>query len=132
MTPKLHAIDHIHIHVSDRPASEQWYNRVLGLRRDNNPDSSVTGDGPLTLSNDEGSVHLALFESASDQRTVVAFATSGHEYMAWFAHLRKEGLQVSHVDHKVSWSVYFRDPDHNPYEITTYDYERVKQALERS
>lgn len=27
------------------------------------------------------------------------------------------------VDHEVSWSIYFKDPDGNPFEDTTYDYE---------
>lgn len=129
MTPKLQSIDHIHIHVSNRELSEQWYKQVLGLHREKNLEFWAKGGGPLTITNNEGSIHLALFESESNQRTVVAFSVSGQEYMAWYTHLRNEGLQVNHNNHEVSWSVYFKDPDSNPYEITTYDYEFVKQAL---
>lgn len=129
MTPKLQSIDHVHIHVSNRELSEQWYKQVLGLYREKNLEFWAKGGGPLTITNSEGSIHLALFESESNQRTVVAFSVSGQEYLAWYTHLRKEGLLVNHNNHEVSWSVYFKDPDSNPYEITTYDYEFVKQAL---
>ena len=129
MTPKLQSIDHIHIHVSNRELSEQWYKQVLGLHRDENLEFWAKDGGPLTITNIEGSIHLALFESEINQRTVIAFSVSGHEYLSWYSHLRNEGLQVNHNNHEVSWSVYFKDPDSNPYEITTYDYELVKQAL---
>jgi catechol-2,3-dioxygenase len=118
MTPKLQSIDHI-----------QWYRQVLGLHREKYLEFWAKDGGPLTIANNEGSIHLALFESESNQRTVVAFAVSGQEYLAWYSHLKNEGLQVNHNNHEVSWSVYFKDPDSNPYEITTYDYELVKQAL---
>jgi catechol-2,3-dioxygenase len=129
MTPKLQSIDHIHIHVSNRELSEQWYKQVLGLHRDKNLEFWAKDGGPLTITNIEGSIHLALFESEINQRTVVAFSVSGQEYLSWYSHLRNEGLQVNHNNHDVSWSIYFKDPDSNPYEITTYDYELVKQAL---
>jgi catechol-2,3-dioxygenase len=129
MTPKLQSIDHIHIHVSNRELSEQWYKQVLGLHREKGLEFWAKDGGPLTITNNEGSIHLALFESESNQRTVVAFSVSGQEYLAWYSHLRNAGLQVNHNNHEVSWSVYFKDPDSNPYEITTYDYVLVKQAL---
>lgn len=129
MAPKLQFIDHIHIHVSNRELSEQWYKQVLGLHREKSLEFWAKDGGPLTITNNEGSIHLALFESESNQRTVVAFSVSGQEYIAWYSHLRNEGLAVSHNNHEVSWPVYFKDPDNNPYEITTYDYELVKQAL---
>jgi catechol-2,3-dioxygenase len=129
IAPKLQAIDHVHIQVSNRELSEQWYKKVLGLGREKKLEFWTNDGGPLTITNSEGSIHLALFESESNQRTVVAFAVSGQEYIKWYSHLTYEGLQVKHNNHEVSWSVYFKDPDGNPYEITTYDYEFVTQAL---
>jgi catechol-2,3-dioxygenase len=32
-------------------------------------------------------------------------------------------------DHDLSVSLYFHDPDGNPFEITTYEYQAVKAAL---
>ena len=129
MTPTLQAIDHIHIHVANRELSEQWYKQVLGLHREQNLAFWSANGGPLTITNNENSIHLALFESEANNRTVVAFSVSGQEYLKWYSHLRNEGLQVNHNNHDISWSIYFKDPDSNPYEITTYDYEHVKQAL---
>lgn len=65
----------------------------------------------------------ALFERpAQPCRSVVALRASAADYLAWRAHL-KVVLQgrVTEEDHTASLSLYFRDPDGNPYEITTYD-----------
>jgi catechol-2,3-dioxygenase len=32
-------------------------------------------------------------------------------------------------DHQVSWSLYFSDPDGNPYEITSYTYDQLGAQL---
>ncbi|MES2823252.1 MAG: VOC family protein [Pseudomonadota bacterium] len=132
IAPTLKSIDHVHIHVSNRELSERWYKQVLGLHRDKKLEFWANDGGPLTITNSDSSIHLALFESESNQRTVVAFAVSGQEYIKWYSHLRNAGLQVKHNNHEVSWSVYFKDPNDNPYEITTYDYEFVTQALVNS
>lgn len=129
MPPKLQTIDHIHIHVTNRELSEQWYNKVLGLHREESLEFWASGGGPLTITNNEGTIHLALFESKANNRTTVAFAVSGPEYLTWYSHLKDNGLHVNHNDHQVSWSLYFNDPDSNPYEITTYDYAFIKKAL---
>jgi catechol-2,3-dioxygenase len=130
MTPKLRAIDHIHIYVANRELSEQWYKQVLGLHREKHLEFWSADGGPLTITNSESSIHLALFESEANNRTVVAFSVNGEDYLKWFSHLSNQGLQVNHHNHDISWSIYFKDPDSNPYEITTYDYEFVKQSVE--
>ena len=33
------------------------------------------------------------------------------------------------VDHQLAWSFYFCDPDGNRFELTTYDYDDVKNSL---
>ncbi len=35
----------------------------------------------------------------------------------------------SFVDHDLSWSIYFVDPDGNRFEVTTYDYDEVAIQL---
>lgn len=65
--------------------------------------------GPLTLSDAARSVTLALFEQAETLHQATAA-------------LRFE-------DHTVAWSLYFADPDGNRFEITTYDYSVVAEAL---
>ena len=63
-------------------------------------------------------------------RAVVAFRVSADDYVSWIHHL---GLvfsiePVTH-DHELSLSVYFSDPDGNPYEITTYEHDVARRLL---
>lgn len=125
MAPELERIDHIHVFVADRPAAEQWYARVLGLRRLAPLEFWAPDGGPLTLGNASGTIHVALFErpAAAKCRSTIALATSAEGLLAWERHLAKTlGKELPLVDHQVSWSIYFDDPDGNPFEVTTYDY----------
>jgi catechol-2,3-dioxygenase len=128
MPPKLENIDHIHINVADRGAAETWYRDHLGFVRESSTDSLEAGKGPLTLVNFDGSIHLALFESTDIQNTVVAFKVSARDLVEWITHLSVQGIQVEPVDHKQSWSIYFRDPDGNPFEITTAEYKKFRRS----
>jgi catechol-2,3-dioxygenase len=125
MTPALLGFDHVHIYVQNRSAAERWYASVLGLERSKELEFWATGGGPLTLQDKTGSVHLALFEQPHQKtRSTVALRVSGREYLAWRAHLRTvPNLAVTEEDHEVSVSLYFDDPDGNPYEITSYEYQ---------
>lgn len=134
MPPNLQQIDHIHIHVSDRSAAEAWYRDVLGLHRLPELAFWASDGGPLTLANAAGTVHLALFESLRETcRSTVAFGVGAADFMAWQDHLRGAlGTAPSLEDHAVSWSMYFCDPDGNPYEITSYEYEAVAGFARRA
>ena len=126
MPPKLEYIDHIHINVSNRAASEAWYQDFLGFVPDPIFAPWVTDQGPLTLVNRDGNIHLALFERAEIQNTVIAFNVSATGLDEWVQHLTLKGISVVAVDHDLSWSIYFRDLDGNPFEITTYEYSEFK------
>ena len=134
MTPKLESIDHIHIFVTDRSASEVWYSRVLGLHRLPELQNWASGGGPLTISNPAGTVHLALFERPGEKcRSTVALGATASEFLAWCTHLPAVlGQSVEPVDHALSWSIYFSDPDGNPFEITSYGYLQIAAALGRT
>lgn len=123
MAPKLIDIDHIHIFVADRRGAEAWYARVLGLKRSPELEVWATQGGPLTLRNEDGSVHLALFERPTTPcRGTVALRTSRLGFEQWREHL--EALlpgAVEFEDHQLSHSLYFADPDGNPFEVTTYE-----------
>jgi catechol-2,3-dioxygenase len=132
MAPSLDRVDHIHVFVTDRAKSERWYAQVMGLARVPELARWAADGGPLTLSDASGKVHLALFErSAQPCRSTIALGVSASEFMAWRKHLSAAlAKPIKAEDHEVSWSLYFSDPDGNPYEITTDEYGIVAKELE--
>jgi len=131
MQPTLDRIDHIHVFVSDRDAAVRWYERVMGLRPVPELRFWAEDGGPLTLANVSGSVHLALFERPAQAcRSTIALAVGALTFLAWRHHLGVVlGKPVQAVDHQLSWSLYFSDPDGNPYEITSYEYDVLSETL---
>ena len=131
MTPALQRIDHVHVFVADRVAAEAWYERVMGLQRVAELAFWSADGGPLTMGNADHSVHLALFEGTNNSpRSTVAFGVPGAELLAWRTHLQDAlGRRIDLVDHQVSWSLYFNDPDGNPFEITSNDHAVVSALL---
>lgn len=127
MPPGLDRFDHIHVYVTDRSAAERWYTDVLGFRRKAELESWAVPRGPLMLQNEPGTVVLALFEQPTQlNRSTIAFGVSGSTFVQWVGELsRALHHELKPVDHGLAWSVYFSDPDGNPFEITTYDYSRV-------
>jgi len=126
MKPKLQNIDHIHVFVPDRQVALEWYNTVLGLK----PIERLlfwAKTGPLTIGNDEGSIHIALFEGEPKKnRSVIAFNVTGKDFINWHKRINNALREVIDVDdHSVSFSIYFADAYGNPYEITSYDYETL-------
>lgn len=123
MAPALQAIDHIHVFVADRTAALAWYESVLGLRPLPELAFWAADGGPLTLADAGGGIHLALFESTPrPNRSTIALRVDAAGFRDWQAHLRQVlGTAPRLEDHQVSWSLYFADPDGNPYEITSYD-----------
>lgn len=138
---RVSQIDHVHVFVADRRASARWYAEVLGLEVFHEIESEEDG-GPLVVSSDGGSTGLALFKSkpgAARTHSTVAFRVGGDgflEFLGRLSSLKVEGangqtLAASDVvDHDYCYSVYFSDPDGNPYELTTYDYDDVRARLE--
>ena len=128
-TPQLNRIDHVHVYVKDRTLAEQWFREILGLRIQKEYEFWAVDGGPLTLENNTGSVHLALFESDKPPSSTVAFGVSGKEFLSWKKHLENLSIQLRISDHTKAWSMYFSDPFQNLFEITTYDFDEVKNNL---
>ena len=129
--PALSRVDHLHVFVSDRAAALRWYADVLGLQ----PVAALAvwaeGGGPLTLANADDSIRLALFEAPpiARNRSTIAFGVDATSLMAWREHLADAlGRRPDLVDHGLAFSLYFSDPEGNPFEITTYEHERVRAA----
>jgi catechol-2,3-dioxygenase len=129
VAPQMKSIDHVHVSVVDRAAAEYWYENVLGLTRVKELEFWAPNGGPLTIQNRSETVHLALFEGTPNKRpSTVAFEVGAEEFGQWQAHLAKVlGVQLEAEDHTVSWSIYFSDPDGNPFEITSYEYEAIQR-----
>jgi NAD(P)-dependent dehydrogenase (short-subunit alcohol dehydrogenase family)/catechol 2,3-dioxygenase-like lactoylglutathione lyase family enzyme len=131
VAPPLAGVDHVHVHVRDRASAERWYADVLGLRRVDSLGGWAADGGPLTLADAADRVHLALFERPPQpNRATIALGVDAGAFIAWRAHLaRRLGAAPEAVDHELSWSIYFSDPDGNPYEITSYQHDTVAAAL---
>lgn len=128
--PFIEAFDHLHVFVADRKSAEAWYGKVLGFQRTRELEFWAVGGGPLTIQNESGTVHIALFErSPQPCRSTLALRASAAEYLQWRVHLNAVlPGQVSEQDHEASISLYFADPDGNPYEITTYEHAAVRRS----
>ncbi|POZ62236.1 VOC family protein [Chromobacterium alticapitis] len=133
MAPTTLGIDHIHVYVRDRAAAEAWYEHVLGLTRLAALAAWSQDGGPLTLADAAHSIHLALFERANPAPgPAIALRVDAAGFLAWREHLQNElGRRLDAVDHDLSWSMYFADPDGNGYEITSYDYAELAAGLSR-
>lgn len=130
MTPKLSGVDHVHVNVGDWAEAEEWYASVLNFRRIDALMAWAVNNGPLTIENPEGTVHLALFEAENPERTkAIAFGATGEDFLRWKAHLESKGLELRVTDHKLAYSMYFSDPWGNCHEITTYERDHVAEGL---
>ena len=119
MKLQLDRIDHIHVFVADRTAAQRWYAEVLGLIPVAALAHWAKDGGPLTLANADGAIHLALFERPPKaSRSTVAFGVNQQVWQAWRQHLDQLALSYTAEDHGQTVSIYFDDPDGNPYEIT--------------
>jgi catechol-2,3-dioxygenase len=130
MHPPLLGFDHIHVFVHDRAAAQAWYARVMGLTPTPELAFWASDGGPLTLQDADNTVHIALFERpAQKNRATVALRVSAQGFASWRSHLAAfPEIAVSVEDHEVALSLYFSDPDGNPYEITTYEHAAARQG----
>jgi len=121
---KLDELDHIAITVQDVRRSAAWYQDVLGLERLH---EESWGDYPIFVC--AGSSGLALFpKDATVGQTYkghnmnhFAFRANRENFEKARKELQEHGIQFEFQDHKISYSIYFQDPDGYKVEITTYE-----------
>jgi catechol 2,3-dioxygenase-like lactoylglutathione lyase family enzyme len=139
---RVSGIDHVELTVPDRREAAEWYERVLGLRvLDEYEAWADDPGGPLMVSSDGGGTKLALFagEPATGlDEYRVAFGVDAAGFRGFLARLDEvpvfdtAGGRVTAgdvVDHGRSASVYFADPYGHALELTTYEYDDVRDLL---
>lgn len=143
---RVSQIDHVELFVPDRHEAADWYGRVLGLRIVRGFEHWTEDPrGPLMISSDGGSTKLALFEGqpqGSRQTAgfqLVAFRVDAAGFARFLERLAELALGDHRgrvvtpglaVDHDRAFSIYFCDPYGHRLELTTYDHEETRRALE--
>jgi len=128
--PRLNGIDHAHLNVGSKDEAEKWYKEVLGFTPVESLRAWDTENGPLTLEDEGGHIHLAIFEKEGPvSESSIAFGTEGDTFLAWKAHLENKGLKLRLADHELAYSLYFHDPWGNYHEVTTYERNFVADRL---
>ena len=124
---QLEGIDHVALGVCDVERSVKWYVEVLGFERRY---EEMWEGIPTFIA--KGNTAIALFplrnnNSKSASRTGrigmlhLAFRANRENFLGAQHELKKRGIKFEFQDHKISHSIYFRDPDGHELEITTYD-----------
>ncbi len=127
---KLAGIDHIHVYVSDREAAATWFEDVLGLKVEAAFEVWAIDGGPLTIGDESGAIHIALFERAEfSPSSAIAFRADASNFLRWKEDLESKEILERCVDHDLAWSLYFPDPYGNSYEITSYDHAAISAIL---
>jgi catechol 2,3-dioxygenase len=115
-------LGHAHLKVRNLTKAIEFYTRVLGLQV-----TERMGDNMAFLSWGEAHHDLAL-QTLSDEGIAphpyavgllhLAFQVENKQAFAQaFYRVRSEDIPFSAVDHRISWSLYFNDPDGNGLEI---------------
>ncbi len=124
-------IDHVHVYAPSREGAAEWYRDVFGFETvESLAFWAEDPQGPLTIADPEGRIHLAIFTRTEPKPVSLAFRVTGTEYIAWRLYFRERGLRSRERNHDKSWSIYVVDPFENEIEVTTYDYSEVTVATE--
>ena len=134
MTFRAERLDHVALVVDDMERSTLWYGRALAMERRFADVWTGSGD-PVVLCNDEACV--ALFAPADGD--AVGDGRSRHfvlkldrpNFVEAQLHLDAAGIPYELWDHRISHSLYVRDPDGHQVELTTYELEAVDVNRER-
>jgi catechol 2,3-dioxygenase-like lactoylglutathione lyase family enzyme len=125
---ELERIDHVAITISDIENSIKWYKEVLGLEQ--YYDGAWDGV-PIMMG--KGGTCVALFKVREKNPIPspgwkalamqhLAFRADRKNFEKAQESLKENGIEFRFVDHEISHSIYFKDPDGHELEITTYEF----------
>jgi catechol 2,3-dioxygenase-like lactoylglutathione lyase family enzyme len=126
---QLEGIDHIALAVRDIEHSAKWYIDVLGFERryegmwNGIPVFIGKGDTALALFPVRERESQTAMRSDNSDMLHLAFRADAGNFVAAQNELNRRGIKFEFEDHEISHSIYFRDPDGNRLEITTYELE---------
>jgi catechol 2,3-dioxygenase-like lactoylglutathione lyase family enzyme len=128
---KLEGIDHVAIAVPAMEPTIAWYREVLGLERLH---AAEWNGVPAFVG--AGSTAIAFFpdkDNAGQRGPMLhlAFRTDRAGFVRAQEELKKRGIAFHFEDHEIAHSIYFRDLNHLPLEITTYELEAGANAVAR-
>ena len=122
---EIKALGHVVLRVSNLASAERFYNGVLGLPIC----AHMEGDGPGMTFFSLGDHHnFAVMEVSGEGSSRAASAVGLHhvafkigttldELREAKAHLEAAGIRTNPIDHEVTKSLYFADPDGNGVEV---------------
>jgi catechol 2,3-dioxygenase len=122
-TVPIWGVRHIAFRVRDIEAARRWYSDVLGMEvEDEFPGQALfVRFGPYYHHD------LAIFQADKDADApaenavglahIALLVDSLEGVRQWYHHLKGHGVEVRSSDHGVTRSIYFTDPDGNPFEI---------------
>jgi catechol 2,3-dioxygenase-like lactoylglutathione lyase family enzyme len=138
-------IDHVELYVPDQKVAAAWYARVFGLRILDQYTHWMDGGGPLMVATRDAQTKLALFAGEPLETPPrgafrrVAFRVDAPGFVDFLGRVEALDLatetgaavgRTDWVDHGAAFSIYFVDPWHHRFELTTYEVARVRELLE--
>ncbi len=104
---RIDRIDHVSLDVADRARALEWYERVLGLTPRGRPGAP---DEPVFLG--PAGASLAFFgDRGRSGLRHIGIATDAAEQRGLRERLERLGIPYTPERHRISDSIYFRDPD---------------------
>lgn len=140
---EVQQIDHVELFVPDQRVAAEWYGRVFGMKVIAEFEHWADS-GPLMMTTPGAHTKLALFAGEpleSPPRAAfrrVAFRVDAEGFVAFLDRLAELELATEsgdalrrddRVDHGEALSIYFIDPWHHRFEITTYEVRRTHELL---